>query len=294
MSTKVYIKVPFDDKEEAKKLGARFDGDLKMWYITDKIDYNKFTKWNIYLNSTYSEKEEIKSKGGKYCPELKKWYVTSGLSIVEFKKWLPEIVPEIVNETPKKLSQKVNEADNNSSQFQINLVLPSTTLVDSTKEKEELKKIKSEIKDNCSFSVNELKEILKSRGIKGMQNKSKQELIDKCMELKLLNTVLQVAAPIAPIVPKEKKTESKKRKKEEVTLQPAPPVDFECPILMEIMIDPVICSDGISYERKAIEDWFARGNMTSPKTNAALSNKNLIPNHTLKALINDWKSINSK
>lgn len=59
------------------------------------------------------------------------------------------------------------------------------------------------------------------------------------------------------------------------------------------MIDPVICADGMSYDRVAIEDWFSRGNNTSPKTNEPLSNKNLIPNHTLKALINDWKSTNS-
>ena len=31
--------------------------------------------------------------------------------------------------------------------------------------------------------------------------------------------------------------------------------DFECPITMEIMDDPVICCDGFTYERRAIEEW---------------------------------------
>ena len=32
------------------------------------------------------------------------------------------------------------------------------------------------------------------------------------------------------------------------------------------MQDPVLAADGFSYEREAIEDWFAKGHRTSPKT----------------------------
>jgi hypothetical protein len=31
--------------------------------------------------------------------------------------------------------------------------------------------------------------------------------------------------------------------------------EFECPITFELMIDPVICADGFTYERKNIQDW---------------------------------------
>ena len=70
----------------------------------------------------------------------------------------------------------------------------------------------------------------------------------------------------------------------------APPIDLEpgadllCPITLTIMEDPVICSDGFSYERNAIEAWL-KSNCRSPKTNQILSNKTLIPNKTLKATI---------
>lgn len=63
------------------------------------------------------------------------------------------------------------------------------------------------------------------------------------------------------------------------------PEPFLCPITFEIMRDPVICADGHTYERTAIEHWFSRENRTSPLTNATLSSLNLIPNYGLRASI---------
>ena len=61
---------------------------------------------------------------------------------------------------------------------------------------------------------------------------------------------------------------------------------FLCPITQEIMKNPVIASDGQSYEKKAIEDWFNCGKNTSPVTGGILPNKNLIENYNLKSIIN--------
>jgi len=65
-----------------------------------------------------------------------------------------------------------------------------------------------------------------------------------------------------------------------------------CPIMKEVMVDPVIAADGHSYERGNIAQWIARGNRTSPKTGAALSHVHLMPNHTLKQGIQEphWPS----
>ena len=63
--------------------------------------------------------------------------------------------------------------------------------------------------------------------------------------------------------------------------------DFKCPITMDIMKDPVICSDGHSYERESITRWLLTHN-TSPKTNAVLENTTLTPNHSLRALIQSY------
>jgi serine/threonine protein kinase len=62
------------------------------------------------------------------------------------------------------------------------------------------------------------------------------------------------------------------------------PDSFVCPISLELMRDPVICSDGHSYERASIEEWFRSSNR-SPKTNIDLPNRILIPNYALKASI---------
>ena len=66
------------------------------------------------------------------------------------------------------------------------------------------------------------------------------------------------------------------------------PDAYLCPITMDPMEDPCIAADGHSYERRAIKDWFARGNNTSPKTGARLDDTRLFPNHALRNAIQDF------
>lgn len=66
--------------------------------------------------------------------------------------------------------------------------------------------------------------------------------------------------------------------------------NFICPITQAEMVDPVICADGITYERAAIEAWFARGNTTSPMTRQALAHMTLIPNLALRNTIEALRS----
>jgi len=56
---------------------------------------------------------------------------------------------------------------------------------------------------------------------------------------------------------------------------------FLCPITREIMNDPVICCDGHTYEREAIDMWL-KSNSRSPKTNQPLHSRILIPNHAMR------------
>ena len=65
---------------------------------------------------------------------------------------------------------------------------------------------------------------------------------------------------------------------------------FKCPITHNIMNDPVICSDGQTYERSAIQTWLASNN-TSPYTGAKLDNKVLIPNIALRQAIEEYKKL---
>mmetsp|Transcript_26561 Transcript_26561/g.41572 ORF Transcript_26561/g.41572 Transcript_26561/m.41572 type:complete len:369 (+) Transcript_26561:88-1194(+) len=68
------------------------------------------------------------------------------------------------------------------------------------------------------------------------------------------------------------------------------PDEFYCPITMELMENPVMAADGFTYERRAIQDWFDTGNLSSPKTGALLKNKDLFPNLSLRSLISDRRA----
>ncbi len=61
------------------------------------------------------------------------------------------------------------------------------------------------------------------------------------------------------------------------------PHEFYCPITRQIMLQPVVASDGRSYERSAIERWH-REAQTSPFTRQPISSE-FYANHELSSLI---------
>ena len=71
------------------------------------------------------------------------------------------------------------------------------------------------------------------------------------------------------------------------------PHHYYCPILQEIMTDPVKTVDGFTYERAAIETWF-QIRVTSPLTGLSLNNSDLVPNielaEAISAFVNKVKS----
>ena len=123
---KIYLNCPFDDKDECKSLGGRWDGDVRKWYITDAMDSAPFAQWmdnnsdapsgptlafsqgdsenpapmaqasgpaddsaaRTYLNCPYDDKEECKSLGGRWDGDMKKWYVPDGVVTAPFAKWM--------------------------------------------------------------------------------------------------------------------------------------------------------------------------------------------------------------
>ena len=54
-----------------------------------------------------------------------------------------------------------------------------------------------------------------------------------------------------------------------------------------LMIDPVVASDGFTYERESIEQWLASHD-DSPTTNQPLEHKMLIPNHLVRKQVVSW------
>ncbi|KAG2495451.1 hypothetical protein HYH03_006397 [Edaphochlamys debaryana] len=69
---------------------------------------------------------------------------------------------------------------------------------------------------------------------------------------------------------------------------------YLCPITQDLMTDPVIATDGYTYERAAITDWLKRKSV-SPLTNQPMpGGAVLIPNHGLRSAIMEWKQRNGR
>ncbi|KAK1550247.1 hypothetical protein Q3G72_016118 [Acer saccharum] len=67
------------------------------------------------------------------------------------------------------------------------------------------------------------------------------------------------------------------------------PSHFFCPILQDVMEDPYIAADGFTYEHRAIKAWQEKHNV-SPVTKLRFRHSMIIPNHTLRSAIQQWKS----
>lgn len=65
--------------------------------------------------------------------------------------------------------------------------------------------------------------------------------------------------------------------------------EFECPMSMSIMRDPVIIESGITYERAEIQRWFDAGHNTCPVTCQVLPNKAMWPNIAVRSSIARWR-----
>ena len=111
---KTYIHVPYTQKDEVKKLGAKWDRDQKSWFIEPGSDKQLFQKWlnlqenknsqavldgekrrgerepesRVYINVPYSQKDEAKDLGAKWDTQEKSWFLKPGTDQAPFKKWL--------------------------------------------------------------------------------------------------------------------------------------------------------------------------------------------------------------
>uniref|UniRef100_A0A5B6Z4L3 RING-type E3 ubiquitin transferase n=1 Tax=Davidia involucrata TaxID=16924 RepID=A0A5B6Z4L3_DAVIN len=93
--------------------------------------------------------------------------------------------------------------------------------------------------------------------------------------------------------PKEKEIKYFTKRKS-LGSQPLEPLQsFYCPITREVMVDPVETSSGHTFERSAIEKWFADGSNLCPLTMTPLDTSILRPNKTLRQSIEEWKDRNT-
>ncbi len=121
---KTYISVPFKEKNEAKELGARWDGKATSWYVPQGEDLSLFSKWRQapqpdkgsdleagqdvprepepvqvasakkYLAVPYGEREQASALGARWDKAAKSWYIGQGDDPDKFKRWDPAFIAQ--------------------------------------------------------------------------------------------------------------------------------------------------------------------------------------------------------
>ncbi|WP_322075499.1 zincin-like metallopeptidase domain-containing protein [Burkholderia cenocepacia] len=119
---KTYINVTFKEKNEAKALGARWDGQERSWYVPAGVDPAPFAKWaqgaattaadgsqavaptqsptqerkppqgREYLAVPYGERQAAKAAGAEWDKIAKSWYVGPQADAAALERWRPQNV----------------------------------------------------------------------------------------------------------------------------------------------------------------------------------------------------------
>ena len=66
VNSKIYLNVPYAEKDAAKALGAKWDAARKKWYVPMGTNVNSFSKWNTGI----VEKEKIQNQKTLYDNSL--------------------------------------------------------------------------------------------------------------------------------------------------------------------------------------------------------------------------------
>ncbi|XP_041009852.1 U-box domain-containing protein 44-like isoform X1 [Juglans microcarpa x Juglans regia] len=94
--------------------------------------------------------------------------------------------------------------------------------------------------------------------------------------------------------PEEKEKEYFRKRNSLGSRKPLEPLQsFYCPITLAVMVDPVETSSCRTFERSAIEKWYAEGNNLCPLTMIPVNTSVLKPNKTLRQSIEEWKNRNT-
>jgi phage/plasmid primase-like uncharacterized protein len=116
------LNVSYQEREEAKALGARWDAQKDSWYVPKGVDLNKFERWIApdkgpdmpqdktpdakkspsvetdlgitVLRVPYAEKDAASSLGARWDTRNKFWFVPKNMDPAPFQKWIPKNVVE--------------------------------------------------------------------------------------------------------------------------------------------------------------------------------------------------------
>jgi len=60
-NSKIYLTVPYAEKDAAKALGAKWDAAQKKWYAPAGVDLSNFAKWQTEASSSLTKSSKPKT-----------------------------------------------------------------------------------------------------------------------------------------------------------------------------------------------------------------------------------------
>lgn len=102
----VFLHVPFEHKEEAKALGARWHRQAQAWFVPAGVDAAPFSQWThpvrmspaqeralqpdrAYLAVPYGERKVAKAAGAAWDPAARSWFVGPDADVQKLTRWQP-------------------------------------------------------------------------------------------------------------------------------------------------------------------------------------------------------------
>ena len=95
----VYLRCPYEEKDDAKAHGAEWDPDASpwpgvtgSWYAPPGVELEPLSRWHpkafTWLSAGYHEKDAVKALGAQYAGEHKRWYVRGATDLRPFQRWI--------------------------------------------------------------------------------------------------------------------------------------------------------------------------------------------------------------
>jgi antirestriction protein ArdC/phage/plasmid primase-like uncharacterized protein len=101
---KTYLQVPYQERNQAKALGAKWDRAVQSWYVPADVELSLFSQWHQtnevakterqYLAVPYTDRNFAKEAGALWDKTAKSWYVGEHADMSILKQWLPENVKD--------------------------------------------------------------------------------------------------------------------------------------------------------------------------------------------------------
>jgi hypothetical protein len=183
------LDVPFKEKDEVKRLGARWNGKEKVWYYegTTEDAASSFGRWTprLYLDVPYDDKDYAKNQGAQWDLYFKKWYIEGPVlyDVDSFGDWLPPPSCPSSSHSPDRYESRVKTE---SPQRSIKTEAAYHSALKQSPKKAPPKKAGSGnskdatvLRISDAMTIPQLKEECQFRGIKGFSGKTKDWLLEQ-------------------------------------------------------------------------------------------------------------------